>query len=31
MRKSVEEFAQNDPKFTASVIRKWMRNKGPVS
>ncbi len=31
VRKTVEEFVVNDPKFTASVIRKWMRNKGPVS
>jgi flagellar M-ring protein FliF len=31
VRRSVEEFVQNDPKFTASVIRKWMRSKGPAS
>jgi len=25
----VAEFVTNDPKYTASVIRKWMRQKEP--
>jgi flagellar M-ring protein FliF len=29
IRKSVEEFVHNDPKFTAGVIRKWMRRREP--
>ncbi|MFQ5449537.1 MAG: flagellar basal-body MS-ring/collar protein FliF [Nitrospinaceae bacterium] len=28
IRKAVTEFANNDPKFTAGIIRKWMREKG---
>ncbi|MEE3348379.1 MAG: flagellar M-ring protein FliF, partial [Nitrospinota bacterium] len=27
IRDSVAEFVSNDPKYTASVIRKWMREK----
>ncbi len=30
VRESVAEFVSNDPKYTASVIRKWMREKEPV-
>jgi len=29
IRESVMEFVANDPKYTASVIRKWMREKEP--
>ena len=29
IRDSVAEFVTNDPKYTASVIRKWMREKEP--
>ena len=29
IRDSVAEFVTNDPKYTASVIRKWMREKVP--
>jgi flagellar M-ring protein FliF len=29
IRESVAEFVTNDPKYTASVIRKWMREKEP--
>ena len=29
IRDSVTEFVTNDPKYTASVIRKWMREKEP--
>jgi flagellar M-ring protein FliF len=29
IRDSVSEFVTNDPKYTASVIRKWMREKEP--
>lgn len=29
IRESVAEFVSNDPKYTASVIRKWMREKEP--
>ena len=29
IRDSVAEFVSNDPKYTASVIRKWMREKEP--
>ena len=31
IRKSVEEFVNKDPKYTAGVIRKWMREKEPVA
>ena len=31
VRKSVEEFVHNDPKFTAGVIRKWMRRREPAA
>jgi flagellar M-ring protein FliF len=27
MRKSVTEFIQKDPKYTAGVVRKWLREK----
>jgi flagellar M-ring protein FliF len=27
IRRSVEEFVNKDPKYTAGVIRKWMREK----
>jgi len=30
IRKSVEEFVNKDPKYTAGVIRKWMREKETV-
>ena len=30
IRKSVEEFVNKDPKYTAGVIRKWMREKEAV-
>jgi len=29
IRDSIAEFVSNDPKYTASVIRKWMREKEP--
>ncbi len=29
IRDSVQEFVSNDPKYTASVLRKWMREKEP--
>lgn len=29
IRKAVGEFASNDPKFTASIIRKWLKDKAP--
>ena len=29
VRDSVAEFVNNDPKYTAGVIRKWMREKEP--
>ncbi|MBT6346454.1 MAG: flagellar M-ring protein FliF, partial [Nitrospina sp.] len=29
IRDSVSEFVRNDPKYTASVLRKWMREKEP--
>jgi len=29
VRDSIAEFVSNDPKYTASVIRKWMREKVP--
>ena len=31
IRDSVAEFVSNDPKYTASVIRKWMREKEPTA
>jgi flagellar M-ring protein FliF len=31
IRQAVTEFADNDPKFTAGVIRKWLRDKSPPS
>jgi len=27
MRKSVTEFIEKDPKYTAGVVRKWLREK----
>jgi flagellar M-ring protein FliF len=30
IRESVNEFVTNDPKYTAGVIRKWMREKDSV-
>ena len=30
IRQSVVDFVTNDPKFTAGVIRKWMREKVPA-
>jgi len=30
IRKAVEEFVNKDPKYTAGVIRKWMREKETV-
>jgi len=29
IRKSVGEFVEKDPKYTAGIVRKWMREKGP--
>ncbi|GJL79638.1 MAG: flagellar M-ring protein [Nitrospinaceae bacterium] len=29
IRQAVTEFVSNDPKFTAGVIRKWLKDKGP--
>ena len=29
VRESVAEFVHKDPKYTAGVIRKWMREKEP--
>jgi flagellar biosynthesis/type III secretory pathway M-ring protein FliF/YscJ len=29
IRKAVVEFADNDPKFTAGIVRKWLREKTP--
>ncbi len=31
IRESVAEFVSNDPKYTAGVIRKWMREKDPAA
>ena len=31
IRESVAEFVNKDPKYTAGVIRKWMREKEPKS
>ena len=31
IREAVGEFVANDPKFTAGVIRKWMREKSPTA
>ncbi|VAX31419.1 Flagellar M-ring protein FliF [hydrothermal vent metagenome] len=31
IRKAVVEFADNDPKFTAGIVRKWLREKTPSS
>jgi flagellar M-ring protein FliF len=31
IRESVNEFVTNDPKYTAGVIRKWMRDKEPAA
>jgi flagellar M-ring protein FliF len=31
IRESVTEFVSNDPKYTAGVIRKWMREKDPAA
>jgi flagellar M-ring protein FliF len=31
IRESVAEFVSNDPKYTAGVIRKWMREKNPAA
>ncbi len=31
IKQAVSEFVANDPKFTAGVIRKWMRDKGPAT
>jgi len=30
MRKSVTEFIEKDPKYTAGVVRKWLREKATV-
>jgi len=30
MRKSVNDFIGKDPKFTAGVVRKWLRQKEEV-
>jgi hypothetical protein len=29
IRNKVEEFVKKDPKYTAGVIQKWMREKEP--
>ncbi|MFT4577211.1 MAG: flagellar M-ring protein FliF [Nitrospinales bacterium] len=31
IRESVNEFVTNDPKYTAGVIRKWLREKDPAA
>jgi flagellar M-ring protein FliF len=31
IRQAVTEFADNDPKFTAGIIRKWLKDKTPAS
>ena len=31
MRNAVAEFVLKDPKYTAGVIRKWMREKAPTT
>ena len=31
IREAVADFVANDPKFTAGVIRKWMREKNPTA
>ena len=31
MRNAVAEFVLQDPKYTAGVIRKWMREKAPTT
>jgi len=30
MRKSVTDFIEKDPKYTAGVVRKWLREKAPT-
>ena len=30
-RQAVSEFVENDPKFTAGIIRKWLKDKTPPS
>ena len=29
IRQAVSEFVGNDPKFTAGIIRKWLKEKAP--
>ena len=31
IREAVNEFVGNDPKFTAGIIRKWLKDKGPAT
>jgi flagellar M-ring protein FliF len=31
IREAVADFVANDPKYTAGVIRKWMREKSPTA
>jgi len=31
MRKSVTEFIEKDPKYTAGVVRKWLREKATTA
>jgi flagellar M-ring protein FliF len=31
IRQAVSEFVGNDPKFTAGIIRKWLKDKNPAS
>ena len=31
IRQAVAEFADNDPKFTAGIVRKWLKDKSPPS
>ena len=31
IREAVLEFADSDPKFTAGIIRKWLKDKNPAS
>ena len=30
IRQLVNDFAASDPKYTAGIVRKWMKDKGPA-
>jgi flagellar M-ring protein FliF len=31
IRDAITEFVKKDPKYTAGIIRKWMREKAPAT